>query len=245
MTIHGLDLLTGMPVELEAGSHIRTVAIRDNPTLPCLAPAFIDIQVNGYAGVDFSSPEISLEQIARSIRALYATGVSRFFPTVITSSPAGTLSALRKLATAANALPEGESIAGLHVEGPFISAEDGPRGAHPREWVRAADIDEYRRWKEAAGGLLRLITLAPECPGALALIERIAGDGLVAAIGHTAASVRKSTTPRAPEPPYRLISAMEPMRPCPGIPITSGINSRTIAWQPVSSPTESTSPPHF
>jgi N-acetylglucosamine-6-phosphate deacetylase len=188
MTIHGLDMFTGMPVELEAGSHIRTVAIRHNSTLPCLAPGFIDIQVNGYAGVDFSSPEISLDQIARSIGALFATGVSRFFPTVVTSSPAGTLSALRKLAKAANALPQGESIAGLHVEGPFISAEDGPRGAHPLEWVRPADIDEYRRWKEAAGGLLRLITLAPECPGALALIERIAADGLVAAIGHTAAS---------------------------------------------------------
>ncbi len=53
---------------------------------------------------------------------------------------------------------------GFHVEGPHISPDDGPRGAHPRRWVRPPDIDEFRRWQDATGGRIRLVTLAPEWP---------------------------------------------------------------------------------
>jgi N-acetylglucosamine-6-phosphate deacetylase len=188
MAIQGLDVATGRPLAVEADSTIRTISAGPDRKLPYLAPGFIDLQVNGRAGVDFGLPGTSLDEIARAIRSLHATGVSRFFPTVITGAPADMLAAVRNLAKARRELAEGESIEGLHVEGPFIAAEEGPRGAHPRQWVRAADIDEYQRWKEAAGGLLRIVTLAPECPGAIRLIERVAADGLVAAIGHTGAT---------------------------------------------------------
>ncbi|HTE16934.1 MAG TPA: amidohydrolase family protein, partial [Armatimonadota bacterium] len=78
-------------------------------------------------------------------------------------------------------------VAGVHVEGPYLSAEDGPRGAHPLEHVRAPDWDEFERFQEAAGGRIRLFSLAPETPGALPFIERLAAAGIVPALAHTGA----------------------------------------------------------
>jgi len=80
------------------------------------------------------------------------------------------------------------AIAGLHMEGPYISPEDGPRGAHQREHVAAASRDDFLRRQEAAGGQIKLVTLAPEAEGAMELIGHLVGWGIRAAIGHTAAS---------------------------------------------------------
>lgn len=77
---------------------------------------------------------------------------------------------------------------GFHVEGPHISPEDGPRGAHPREWVRPPDLDEFRRWQEAAEGNVRIVTIAPEWPGATKYIEALVAQGVVVSIGHTQAT---------------------------------------------------------
>jgi N-acetylglucosamine-6-phosphate deacetylase len=76
----------------------------------------------------------------------------------------------------------------FHLEGPYISADDGPRGAHPKAHVRGPDWDEFRRWQDAAGGRIRLVTLAPEHDGALPFIEMLTAAGVVVAIGHTAAT---------------------------------------------------------
>jgi N-acetylglucosamine-6-phosphate deacetylase len=77
---------------------------------------------------------------------------------------------------------------GIHVEGPHISVEDGPRGAHPREHVRPPDYGEFLAWQEAARGSVKMVTVAPEWPGVCAYIEKLAGEGVVVAIGHTQAS---------------------------------------------------------
>ena len=76
----------------------------------------------------------------------------------------------------------------FHLEGPYLSGEDGPRGAHPKEHIHDPDWDEFRRWQDAAGGRIRMVTVAPERPGALAFIENLTAAGVVVAIGHTAAS---------------------------------------------------------
>jgi N-acetylglucosamine-6-phosphate deacetylase len=152
-----------------------------------LAPGWIDIQVNGFAGVDYNDPLTPHEQIARSIQVLFRTGVTRFYPTVITGSPEGMAGALLNLARAKDTLAEGAAMDGFHVEGPHICPEDGPRGAHPREWVRPPDFDEFRRWQEATGNRVRIVTLAPEWPGATEYIEKVAAEGVVVAIGHTQA----------------------------------------------------------
>ena len=96
--------------------------------------------------------------------------------------------ALANLAAARAKVKHGEAMEGFHAEGPFISAEDGPRGAHPRHCVRAPSIDEYRRFQDAAQGHVRLMTVAPEWPGITALIETMVAEGVVVSIGHTGAS---------------------------------------------------------
>ena len=97
------------------------------------------------------------------------------------------LGALRNL-TAARESIGGAAIAGFHVEGPHISPEDGPRGAHPREWVRPPDVDEFRRWQEASNGQVRLVTFSPEWPQSPRYIEALVSEGVVVSIGHTRAT---------------------------------------------------------
>jgi N-acetylglucosamine-6-phosphate deacetylase len=189
MKCFGHNALGGLPIELESGDTIA--ALREVPDHSCtnwLAPGFIDLQVNGFAGVDYNNPRTTPEDIGRSIQALFSTGVTRLYPTVITGSPGDMIAALSNLAQARETVEGGDAVDGFHVEGPHISVEDGPRGAHPRQWVRPPDYDEFRRWKEAARGRLRIVTLAPEWPEAPRYIERITADGVVAAIGHTAAT---------------------------------------------------------
>jgi N-acetylglucosamine-6-phosphate deacetylase len=189
MNCSGIDALNGTPVEVEFGATIAEVReAPDREDAPYLAPGFIDIQVNGFAGVDYNRPDTPHAEIARSIRAQFATGVTRFYPTVITGPPADMAAALANLARAKDSLDDGDAIDGFHVEGPHIAAEDGPRGAHPRQWVRKPDIEEFHRWQDATGGRVRIVTLAPEWPEAPRYIEQLAAAGVVAAIGHTGAS---------------------------------------------------------
>ncbi len=122
---------------------------------------------------------------------MYATGVTRLYPTVITGSPERIVGALRNLRRAKESLPEGPAIEGFHVEGPHISPEDGPRGAHPQSAVRPPDIGEYRRWQDASNGLVRMVTVSPEWPGTPAYIEQLVRDGVVVSIGHTKATAEQ------------------------------------------------------
>ena len=186
----GVDPATRRAVAIRFGRTLREVEdlVHGGEDLPWVAPGWIDLQVNGFAGVDFNAPDAPHDEIARSIRVLFSTGVTRFYPTVITGPEEAMTGALRNLAAARESLPEGRAIEGFHVEGPHISPEDGPRGAHPRQWVRPPAVEEYRRWQEAARGGVRLVTVAPEVPGALPYIEALAAEGVVVSIGHTGAS---------------------------------------------------------
>jgi len=191
MKCSGHSAISGERIELEFDTAIKNV----DPLLTSdagdgvfIAPGFVDLQVNGFAGVDFNAPTAAHEDIQRAIGTIFSTGVVRFFPTVITGAPDAMLAALRNLAAAHDALPNGPAIEALHIEGPHISPEDGPRGAHPKEWVRPPDFTEFQRWQDAAQGLVRLVTLSPEWPGAPRYIEQITELGVVAAIGHTRAT---------------------------------------------------------
>lgn len=158
-----------------------------------LSAGFVDLQVNGFAGVDYNDPQTSTESIAKSIRTMFSTGVTRFLPTVITGSEERICGSLRNLARAKQELehagaPEAEAIAGFHVEGPHISPETGPRGAHPIEHVRPPDPEEFRRWQEAAVGNIRLITVSPEWEQTPDYIRVLIRSGVVASVGHTKAN---------------------------------------------------------
>ncbi|MGI8958993.1 MAG: N-acetylglucosamine-6-phosphate deacetylase [Bryobacteraceae bacterium] len=163
-----------------------------------IAPGFIDLQVNGFAGVDYNDPSTSPEAIAQSIGRMFVTGVTRFLPTVITGSKERMIGALRNLASAKedlgrNGMPEAKAIEAFHVEGPHISPEEGPRGAHPAEHVRPPDIEEFKQWQEAANGHIRLVTLSPEWEKAPSYISELVRSGVVASVGHTKATSTQIT----------------------------------------------------
>lgn len=183
----GINALTGLPVQVTFGATIADVSSSEAQDLH-LAPGFIDLQVNGFAGVDYNDPHSTHKEIERSLRAQFAAGATRIYPTIITGAREEMHACLRNLADAREAIPHGHAIAGFHVEGPHISLEDGPRGAHPRAHVRPPDVAEFHRLQAAARGLIRIVTLSPEWPEAPHYIERITREGVVASIGHTNAS---------------------------------------------------------
>jgi len=186
----GTDVVSGAAVEVTFDDSIGIVdhLIRPLSEGILLAPGWIDLQVNGFAGVDYNAPEASPDEIARSIGALFSRGVTRFFPTVITGSRENMTAALRNLAKARESMAEGAAMEAFHVEGPYISPHDGPRGAHPARWVRPPDFDEFQRFQEAASGNIRLVTISPEWEEAPRFIERVTQQGVVASIGHTRAT---------------------------------------------------------
>jgi N-acetylglucosamine-6-phosphate deacetylase len=154
-----------------------------------IAPGLIDLQINGYDGVDYNDPAARAEEIAATAQRLRRTGVTHFYPTVITESSEHITKCLSHLIQAAGeSLEFRRAMLGIHLEGPFISPEDGPRGAHPREHVRPPDWDQFQRWQEAAEGRIRIITLSPEWEESIDFIERAAASGVIVAIGHTAAT---------------------------------------------------------
>lgn len=186
----GIDPHRRAAVELEFGAQIDHVepSLRAETPSTFVSSGFVDIQINGFAGVDYNSPTAPHEAIAASLNKIFATGTTRILPTVITGSPEDMAGALRNLAAARESLPYGEAMEGFHVEGPHICPDDGPRGAHPRRWVRPPDVEEYRRWQEAAQGNVRLVTVSPEWPGTNAYIEVLTSQGVVVSIGHTNAT---------------------------------------------------------
>ncbi|MBO0860135.1 MAG: N-acetylglucosamine-6-phosphate deacetylase [Chloracidobacterium sp.] len=154
-----------------------------------VAPGLIDIQINGYDGVDFNDPNTNTELIAAAARRLRRTGVTGLCPTIITETFDHISKCVSNLVHACDESPEfARAMIGIHLEGPFISPEDGPRGAHPKQYARAPDWDEFQRWQDRAHGRIRIITLSPEWPGAMDFIDRAASSGVVVAIGHTAAT---------------------------------------------------------
>lgn len=182
MTVHARHYATG---ELLAVESTATGA-------DWIAPSFFDLQVNGAGGTSFTSPKLTVEEVAAVADIVRAHGVGGFCPTVITADTSMIMHALQVLAAACDASRDlAELMPAFHLEGPYLSPDDGPRGAHPREPIRDPDWDEFRRWQDAAGGRIRLVTLAPERPGALDMIERLCADGVVVAIGHTAASAEQ------------------------------------------------------
>jgi N-acetylglucosamine-6-phosphate deacetylase len=157
--------------------------------LPLIGPGLVDLQINGYAGRDFNSLPIAPQMVVEVVRLLHREGVTSFFPTIITNSDPAIFDAMTAIARACreNDIAD-RGIAGIHLEGPFISPDDGARGAHSREHVRPPDWDMFRRWQDASGGRIRIVTMSPEWPGSADFISRCAAMGVTVSIGHTSAT---------------------------------------------------------
>jgi len=144
-----------------------------------------DIQVNGYAGADFCSRELTLEQCRRACDELAADGFDGILATVITDSIEGIRHKLARLVTFREQDPAiARMIAGFHVEGPFLSRKPGCPGAHDPAKIMPATPDDATRILEAGAGLVRLVTLAPECDAGLATTSFLARQGVTVSAGH-------------------------------------------------------------
>lgn len=151
-----------------------------------LSPGFIDLQINGYGGYDLNVESLTPDVVIALAHQLVAQGVTTFLPTLITAAEEQLLASLRAIAAARRISPlAGHMIPCVHVEGPHLSPTDGPRGAHPRAYVRPPDCDELERWQAASGGLVGLVTLSPHWDGALDYIAYLTRRGILVALGHT------------------------------------------------------------
>ena len=149
----------------------------------------IDTQVNGYLGYDYSDPAFEASWTEKICSSLVRKGTLQHFATIVTR-PEDVI--LRNIDLIVKAVDESETVkkclTGIHIEGNFISSQDGPRGAHDGRYVRDADIREFDRWFEHSCGLLKYITIGAEAEGAVELIEHAISCGVTVALGHTGAT---------------------------------------------------------
>ena len=150
-----------------------------------MSNGFFDLQVNGYAGVDFNQEGLTLERLRLACQKMHGDGVAQFLPTIITEDldrMASRLQTLANLRTQDKFLED--MIPGFHVEGPFINEADGYRGAHPLEAVRPATVDAMKRLLDAGAGRVKIVTLAPERDEGFKVTRLLADAGVVVSAGH-------------------------------------------------------------
>jgi N-acetylglucosamine-6-phosphate deacetylase len=190
MFVHDLSSTSTLRLEISGHQAVLTPAgsISPPPGL-FLSPGWVDLQVNGFAGLDLNSPDLQPEHVGQMVRRFWAEGVAAVYPTIITAAPGRIDYCLRQVAAACEQDAAARAaIPGIHLEGPYLSPADGTRGVHPAEHIHPPDWDEFARWQEAAGGRIRIVTLAPEQPGSVPFIERLVRAGIVVAVGHSDAT---------------------------------------------------------
>lgn len=190
MKIHARHFATGDPVTVDvAAGRVEAVAPPERPPEGWIAPAFFDPQINGCLGVGFNSLKLTPDGVRMIADECRRHGIGAFCPTVITDSFDAQRNAFAILTESLEQDDElSQRMPCFHLEGPYLAGDDGPRGAHPKAHVRDPDWDEFRRLQDAAGGRIRMVTLAPERTGAVPFIEKAAATGVVVALGHTAAT---------------------------------------------------------
>jgi N-acetylglucosamine-6-phosphate deacetylase len=197
--IEGVSLPDLSPMAVEIGGGLIKNIRRINKLSPgsenlFIAPGMIDIQINGYMSVSFSleggngsgadNNELSVEDCRKVTECLWKEGITSYFPTLTTNSRDLLLKNFRILRKAMDEPSLLGSIAGFHLEGPYISPVDGYRGAHPKEHVRIPDWKEFLELHKASGEKIILVTLAPEVEGALEFITKCRERGIVVSLGH-------------------------------------------------------------
>lgn len=189
-TLAGRFYLDGQPVSIgTVDGYISQIRRHDKVADAQLsdvfiAPGLIDNQVNGYGSVGFTAPGLTVEGVRTATRALQKEGVTSYLPTVITASPDRLLQNFAILARAVCEPDIALAVPGFHLEGPYISPEQGFRGAHNEKWIRPPNWQEFRAINAAAGGRILQVTVAPEIEGAVPFIRNCVEQGIVVALGH-------------------------------------------------------------
>ncbi len=192
MKLQCTNILNNESIEITfVNNRIQSISqIESTRSQMLLAPALVDIQVNGFSGYDLNVPTVTNEDVCKMVHSLWQVGTGFLCPTIVTASFESISNSLRAIAKACQAdSAVANSILGIHLEGPYISSVDGPRGAHPLQHIRNPDWDEFRRFQDMAEGLIRIVTIAPEKIAAIPFIEKLVSNDIVVAIGHTDASV--------------------------------------------------------
>ena len=197
--IQGINFLDYSPVSIRIKDGIITNIERlntfsGNQKPYFIAPGLIDIQINGYLSVSFSlegaektaasGGELTVADVKKVTEGLWKEGVTSYFPTLTTNSQKLLLKNFAVIASAMKDPSLRGSIAGFHLEGPYISDVDGYRGAHPKEHVRKPDWKEFLELYKASGEKILLVTIAPEVSGAFEFIRKCREKGIVVSLGH-------------------------------------------------------------
>ncbi len=148
--------------------------------------SLFDIQINGFAGTDFQAADFTPADIRRAVDGLAAHQTLRFFPTLITDSLDRLEAKFARFEDIRKNDPVvREAACGYHLEGPWLSPEPGFCGAHTPKHMGPPDYAAFQRLQAAAGGNIKLLTLAPEWPGSAEFIRRVTAEGVAVSLGHT------------------------------------------------------------
>ncbi|RPD95845.1 N-acetylglucosamine-6-phosphate deacetylase [Aureibaculum marinum] len=195
MKIEGLDYRTNNPISVHIDKgyiNLISECHASSEELYYIAPGLVDLQINGFNGIDFNTKGLTISEVKKVTQQLLKQGVTSYFPTVITNSDNAIESLLNIIAEACNTFPEvDDCISGIHLEGPFISLEDGPRGAHSKDFIKAPNWDLFSKWQKASGNRIKIITLSPEWPESTEFIKSCVHNNVVVSIGHTAATTKQ------------------------------------------------------
>ena len=157
---------------------------------------WIDLQINGYGGIDFNAPGLTVEQVEAVTERLEQDGTGGYLPTIVTGDPDVAVRTLRTLVEARRKSARCERcILGVHLEGPFISSEPGAVGTHPTEWVAPPSMTLFGRYQDAGEGLVKLVTVAAEVPGMPAFVKELSAQGIAVSLGHQMAATPDEIAP--------------------------------------------------
>jgi N-acetylglucosamine-6-phosphate deacetylase len=187
-----INCITGKTEELifegERLTDINETESSEN-NIPFIGPGLIDLQINGINGVDFNNPAVTGQDIVKATHYLLSKGITTFLPTVITNSDENICKIAHTIYLACLSDPiVNDCIWGIHLEGPFISPVAGAKGAHDEKYVRPPDWELFERFQNAAGGKIKLITIAPEWEGSYSFIEKCRKHKILISIGHSMAN---------------------------------------------------------
>ncbi len=187
------DVNRVVQIDIESGVIISKKYLNEEPEGDIyIGCGLIDLQINGFTGVDFNTFPISEIDFLKVINALTKEGVTSFFPTVITNSDSSILSLLKNINQLClkNSIIE-SFVGGIHLEGPFISPADETRGAHDCKYIKAPDWNLFEKFQKASGNRIKIITISPEWDNSCKFIKKCVKNNVIVALGHTIASVEQ------------------------------------------------------
>ncbi len=177
-------------ISIENEKIVAIENIDSNENLPYISAGLCDLQMNGYAGVDFNSKDdLSSDDLSTFATACFKEGTTTFLPTIITNDVDAISDRLANICKSMKSIDMLEhSLLGFHIEGPFISPLDGARGAHDKAFICEPNIKAIKKWQEITNGMIKIITLSPEWQNANEVIKEIASMGICVSIGHSMAT---------------------------------------------------------